>query len=238
MANNILEEVSIVKNGNSYKYDLSHLKGLSITIEELNLNNGQSVKVKINLHITNHVYSRKLESTDSRPALNATGELLTRYKHEKGNTGKLVFENGRPAIHEYRTFDLIKYHQSKMMPFFIDYISKNITKKCILANGGDDSTSLSALFKMPGPYIITKAYLVIFTLKKVKNNNVNMLVETAFIDDIETDHRLQKLSDPKTKLEQNRLRPFTSLIINVLSGRKPFESSRSVGKKSKGKRQK
>jgi hypothetical protein len=236
MKSNILEEVSIVKSGNTYRYDLSHLKSLSIGIDNLNVDNGQSIKVQVNLNVTNHVYSRKLEETDSLNAFNATGELLTRYKHEKGNTGKLIFENGKPVVFEYRIFDLTKYHQSKILPLFVDYINKNITKKCMLANGGDDSTSLSALFEMPEPYIDTKAYLVIFTLKKVNGNNVNMLIETAYICDIEADHRLRKLSKPENRSDQNSLRPFTSLIINVLAGRKPFEKNRNIGKKTKGKR--
>jgi hypothetical protein len=222
MVSNILNSVTVNTNGVSHKYDLSHLKNSSLNIEGVKLENGLENNVKINVLPTNHVYSTDLKLTgkDKKDALRKSGHLLISYKHDDRDISKLTLHEGEPTIKEHRRFDNARYQQSFHLIAFIKQLEKRCNQKCILANGGDDQNCLSGLFFIPNT---DSAYLVIFRLKKIKALEINMIIETAYIEKIKDDHRLQKLHEPKTRQESNKLKPFTTLVINTLAGRAPFE---------------
>lgn len=234
MVSNILDSVTIKKNGSEHSYDLSHLKDISFNIA---IESDSPKNVTINVLPTNHVYSIGFKNTGNKSELTQSGYLLNSYKHCEKDISKLDLRNGIPEKKEIRVFDEERYNQSYYLPDFINSLIKDYKKKCILANSGDDKQCLSGLFSTPSEDF---AYLVIFKLKKVKALEINMIIETAYVEKIDSDHRLEKISSPKNRGEINKLRPFATLVINVLAGRNPFEgrpndkrNRRKKAKKSK-----
>ncbi|EGQ9055240.1 hypothetical protein HJ196_23290 [Vibrio parahaemolyticus] len=197
---------------------LSHLQDLQIQIDDFELESKHKVTLTVYIRPTNHLYSRRFDGAlDNEAGLSQTGELLLRYEHYPGN-----FQAKKPdgqISTEKRVFCRTKYEQSKLFPSFIDYVSANLSNICVLPNKGNTRTCLSALMALPPPYAQDESYLVFFTLHKVNSKEVNMLIETAFVEN-NNDFRVKMLLGETAKDE---MKPFLVLLRNILAGRGPFE---------------
>ncbi|MFM2479733.1 hypothetical protein [Celerinatantimonas sp. MCCC 1A17872] len=207
------------------EYSLSHIKDLSVSID-LVLSNGETRSVTVNIFCTNHVYSRKLKDVDEQ-LLNEykkKGSLLTSYQYKKGNPDDLALRQNAPIEKEKRIFDTEKYKSSFYIPRFFKAPQETLKNRCILANKGDDKTCFSCMFELDD-LDEGYAFLLMFKLTKISGNTINLLIETAYIEQIEKDNRLQKIKKI-TKSSRDELRPLSVLLKNILEGRKAFETAR------------
>jgi hypothetical protein len=213
-------------DGKEKRLGLSHLENLFIEINDFQLDDGRSITVTLHMRPTNHLYSRRFEpETDDEVALKATGELLLRYEHEAGNYQAV--RRVSPVIStEKRVFCARKYEQSKLFPVFVESLKTRLQTICVLANQGDTRSCLSALWVLPSPYSQDDYYIVIFKLTKLNGQEVNMLIETAFVVGA-NDSRVKRLRDKNYRQQQ---KPFLVILKNVLAGRRPFDSPRKPKK--------
>ncbi|MEZ8885149.1 hypothetical protein, partial [Vibrio sp. 10N.247.311.13] len=177
------------------------------------------------------LYSRAFDQDkDSIQALAQTGELLRRYEHDSNNYRAVTQE--RTLSNELRVFCNDKYTENRsFFPSFIDFLKSNLHNICVLPHSkkGDHRKTLTGLLSVEKG----KNYIVLFTLHKTNNKNINMFCETAFVvtDD---DFRAKKLIAP-----DDTSKPFLVLLKNILSGRKPFEGkAKKAAKKSYKKKKK
>lgn len=219
------------EQGSMVSYDLTHLKDKGFVIDEFETESKHLIKLNINIVPTNHLYSRAFDQDkDSIQALDQTGELLRRYEHYSNNYRAVTQE--RTLSNELRVFCNDKYTENRsFFPSFIDFLKSNLHNICVLPHSkkGDHRKTLTGLLSVEKG----KNYIVLFTLHKTNNKNINMFCETAFVvtDD---DFRAKKLIAP-----DDTSKPFLVLLKNILSGRKPFEGkAKKAAKKSYKKKKK
>jgi hypothetical protein len=204
------------------------------------LNNNEVRKVTVFVRPTNHLYTRKYDVvTDhpNRPALMSSGELIVSYQHQTHN-----FHEVKDTYQwkEDRIFCATKFDDNKLLPTFVSETEKAPSKLTVLANAGDEQTCLSGLLEIDGRE--NEVYLVFFKLRKVKGNQVNMLIDTAYCVDMSNPNarsrdKVNKLKASKGRYDTDK-RPFIKLLLNVVEGRKPFESPTTKRKKVKLKKTK
>lgn len=219
------------EEGCTVSYDLTHLKDKGFTIDEFETESKHVIKLNVNIVPTNHLYSRGfVANQDNIRVLEQTGELLRRYEHYSDNYSAVTQE--RTLSNELRVFCKDKYTDNlNYFPSFIDFLKCNLHNICVLphARKGDHRKTLTGLLSVAEG----KNYIVLFTLHKTNNKNINMFCETAFVvaDD---DFRAKKLIE-----RDDTSKPFLVLLKNVLSGRKPFEGkAKKAAKKSYKKKKK
>lgn len=225
-AQNGFNDLVFLIDGEKKRLALSHLENLYIVIDDFQLDNGNKTKLTVHMRPTNHLYSRRFEpASDDEALLTQTGELLLRYEHEEGNYQAV--RHGAPVIStEKRVFCEKKYEQSMLFPAFVESLKQRLSSVCVLANSGDVRSCLSALWVLPSPYAQEDFYIVIFKLTKCNGNEINMLIETAFVVDA-NDFRVKRLTEKRHRQDQ---KPFLVILRNVLGGRKPFDSPKKAKK--------
>ena len=203
-----LKQVVIFENGVKRSYPLSHLRGLRVTIKDLKRDDLSKVDVNIEVHPSNHLYSRKKEDEDNLDDLNRRGAVFYRPISQASSKK------------ETRIFCKEKYMASQFLKPLIMQLNKSPEKKCILANKYDKESCFSAVFDIKGNP--NEAYLIIFKLKKVNSKKLIMSIDTGFLSNVNNRHPLRVLKGNKSK----ELLPFSIIVRNVLQGRRPFDGIR------------
>lgn len=216
---------------NDIEYSIEHLKSIDINLC-VEFSNGDTRDIAIHMRPTNHLFSRKVSSSDyqNRTDLEQSGHWLKSYIHHEGNYHQVI---GNPLkIKEYRIFCKQKWGYSFLFPEFVKLIKTNPSHVTILANPGDQKTCLSGILEIENHPNL--AYLVFFSLTKVNAKEANMLIESAYCVDSTIDKKAQKL------LEQTRgdTKPFIVALKNIMEGRKAFESLKRSSRNYKNKKKK
>lgn len=224
-------EIVITIDGVESNYDLSHTLDLEITIDDFQFENGIVGPAFVKVKPTNHVYSRAIENSDDKLALDSTGELLKSYEHYPNDVDKPKKDKHGNLIvsKELRVFCQTKYEQSFFLKTFVDEVQMNISNACVMPHKSDDLKAMSALFKLPEEYG-DNYYIVLFKLHKMRANLIHMIIDTAFVVGPD-DFRYKLFNNKNTK-------PFAVLMKNVFAGRKPFEGKTAKVAKKAAKRKK
>lgn len=213
------------------EHDIKHLKDLNLVID-VAFENGDARPIKVHMRPTNHLFSREKMAADehNKSTLITTGYWLKSYVHHVGNYQHV---KGPPHIlKEIRVFCHQKWADSFLFPSFVTLLSQKPEQITILANAGNDKTCLSGILEIDGRE--GEVYLVFFSFTKVSSKEVNMLIESAYCVDGETHSKAKRLINPSKGKED--VRPFITVLKNVMEGRKPLEGVKKSKRQHKMKK--